>query len=857
MTANSGTLFLGGRVRILDGGTIEGQITESGVIELDGGTLNLNSLDSLVTDSLTLDIDNGTFSISANTGDLTIDTIVSDAGSTLDLGSNTLVISNGSTLNGTITTATSGGVGELELNNGTLTFNSINANVDDRLNVDINGGVFDISNNAGNITLNQVDLGSGTLDLGARSLTVLDGATLSGVLLSDTTAGTLILAGGNTIFTVNVDLTDPQENLQLTGGNTTFEDISDVALTFIDLAGGSLILNGNAGAVADTATLSLTSTRASSAGQISASASGSSIVIGDGATTNTVNLSLSGTTLQNSPSVHVYANSTLTVSSALITDTLTLDEDAQINLGSTTYTASGGTLSGIIIADNLGTLVLTDDTVVSDTVNLSDADELLEISNGILTFNDINDTELTQTTLSGGNLILLGNDPVLNNSDTATLSLVASTVSSHGDIAVADSDLTITLGDGTNVSDVELTIDGSVTDASHRPSLAVTSFSQLIVNSGDLVIDSLTLNGILNLNGNDLTVHGDSTLDTGSTINNTGTLIVAGGQLDYDIEDQQADNSFNVQQSGGTIDLTDNTGAITWNSLSQTGGTLDLGTRTLTLSQSTVSIGSTVEADAGGQIVLSNGGILTAGVDLSGTNESIVINGGTLTYSDIDDAVSTVTSLNNGSDLIVLGDVSGAADAGTLQLVEAITSDGQILVGASGTLISIGDGDSNTDNAVNITLTGATSDSTTPDVTIESDSNRLTLTANLTVGLLTAQGTLDVADDTLIITNGGTISGSVIATSGGEIELDGGTLQYNVTDTNGDTDLRFDLNGGTLDISANGTSGSDVTITALNIDNVNNVTQTVLTTGDRNLVIQGSGDSGTIAGTVYRKFRDI
>ncbi len=860
---------------------LTGANTYTGNTTIAAGTLNANSTSALGGASNQLIFSGGTLQAGGSIASPSTRAVsVASATGTIDTNGQTVSIAgvisgaNGLTKNGAATLTLSGAntfQGGLTLNAGQLNINSATAlgtgtfTIAGATTIDnSSGGALTESNNNaqawnGDFTFqgsNDLNLGTGNVTMSAsrvvavasHNLTV--GGVISGSTFGLTKAGTgtLTLAGANT-FTGGTTLSAGQLNINNSSalgttagtftiaGGTTIDNTSGSAITTVDYPqvwnggftfAGSNALNLGAGAVSLTGSRTVTTTanNLTVGGVISGSTfgltkAGAGTLTLTGANTYTGNTTISGGTLNaNSSSALGDANNTLVIGGA------TLQAGGAITSPSTRA----------VTLTNTGTIDTNGNAVEIDGV-ISGANALTKIGSGTLTLTNTN-------TYSGATTITAG------------------TLNANSSSAIGDGSATNTLvfnGAGT------LQAGGTISSPSARG--VTLSAGGAIDTNGNTVSIAGVITG-----GNGLIKNGSGTLKLSGTNTFTGGFNLSGGEVDVNSAQALGTSlsTFSIAP-GTTIDNTSGSAITTVNYPQIWGGdftfvgsnALNLGTgsvgmtgsRNVTVSASTLTIGGAISGAGFGITKLGNGTLadlgnntytgnttITAGTlnadasaSLGGSSNQLIFNGGTLQASGtitspstraVSVAAATGTIDTAGNTVSLAGAVSGTngltkIGSGALQLSGTNTFQG-------GVALNTGELDINSATALGtgtLTISGGTTIDSTSANTTESNNNPQawngdftfngTKNLNLGTGAVTMSASRQVTVSGGVLTVGGVIGGSgfsLTKAGAGELALAGAN-----TFTGGTT-----LNAGQLDINnaqALGTAAGTFTIAGGTIDN--------------------------------------
>ena len=776
----SGTLTLAG------GNTYTGTttITAGGLQIGNGGTTGSLSTSSTITSNGVL-----TFNRSNNLAQGTdfSATAIGGSGSLVQSGTGNLTLSSANTYSGGTT-----------LNSGTLVLNNSTAIGTGALT--INGG--SLNNTSGSsITLtsnnnqtwnaniaftgtNDLNLGTGAVALGnsaSRTVTVNSGNLTVGGVISGTSAsltkegaGTLTLTGNNTynggttISAGTLELADSTANLV---GN-----ISNTGTLLISQTGNLTIL----GNISNNGALLVTGSGNTSLGTLAASntltGSGSITKNGSGSLTMATSRDYTGTIILNS--------GTLT----------TLNENSYSTTGS--YTVNGGEFR-LQTNGAVGRLTLTGGSIGSTAVATS-----LTATNGFILQN-------------GSVSAVLGGSGSLTKNGSGTVTLTANNTIS-GTTTLADGTLILS-GNGT-LGTSTITITGGTLDMGGKSlTNTITSLTggtlangTITNNGGNYAFQSGTVSAIL-AGTNGLTKTGSGTLTLNGSNTYSGATTISAGNLSI--------NALAALGSSTSAINFGNTGALIYN-----GGAGNL-TRDISITGATGSTG-TIRNSGSGLLTLSgalskNGTTLTLaggtnGITVSGVisgsanNSDLVIDGGTTTLTNANNAYNGPTSIINSGTLNA--NTAGALPTSTLTAV-TINGNSTLALGASQSVASLSGTTGSTVNLNANTLTINGSASTTYSGGISGTGNLVkngsgtqtlagatTFNGNTTInsGTLQAAAAGAMGNSTVINVNGGSflVTAENAVNDSANINLNGGRMAVSGT---------FNETVGALTLSANST----------------------------------------------------
>ena len=707
-----------------------GTLTLNGILTIDAGTFKVSGSGSLSGET---SIGNAGTIEAVSGATLQIDVGVSNSGAIEDFS--TLALSGETLTNtgaGAVTVETSGSI--LDLESATVSGGTIADTVDGTINVSgtstlengatlkgggiADSGTLDIS---GTVTVeNGAEITGGALSIGAGA--TFDAETASGAILNDVdvtvatggtlqvdpiTSGSLVpltLEGGTTVTGGTLVINSGGEAIIASGGATLDDVTVTNNKTLLINSGTTLTLDGgtviSGSTITDNGTIDVTGAATINGG---ANLTGGHVTVESGQTLTLDGATLTNTTVNDIGTLNIDANNTLTLSGA---SGVTID-------GST---SSNGTV------DNSGTVALG-----SSTLTL--------LSGGFLTLDD------------GGKLTLSGG--TISGTGGATLENAGNTISGFGAIGIGnpntlnldnDSGGTIEALGGTLTIKINSAISNAGTlEAATAATLKITVGA--VDNTGNIQVDGTLAADQPTANGGKL------------TLNDGGTVTLAGGTIDSDVSGNQLKNNGNVISGHGQIGDGNDTN-LTLNNASGTveasGGFLTLETGNTVLNAGTLEAasGSTLQIDdgvtnqSGGSITVLGGGTVVLNGVTVGNSGAIALDAGSLgSFTTLFVEGTTVTLDGTGS-------VTLATDSQIISNLHAVTLDnaGNDISGAG----LFGDSDITLDNDL-----GATIDAT----------GFLSLGAGTTnnSGLLEA-------------TTGGTLQLENSVSNSGTIEADGGTL---------------------------------------------------------------------------------
>ncbi|MFJ2992302.1 autotransporter-associated beta strand repeat-containing protein [Pandoraea sp. NPDC087047] len=872
----SGSLTGSGSVVKIGTGTetLTGQNTYTGGTVIQAGTLALGGAGELASGgAVTLNNAGSTFDISGANGPVTIGALSADAGTQIQLGTNTLTF--GDATSHTVAAIISGNGGIVKQGSGVTTLLGLQQYADTTTIADGTlavgptgnlgpgavvaltgpGAVFDISA-AGGLSVRHLSGTGGSIVLGGGNpLTVFnnDNTTLASVIsgtgaLNMNGSGTLTLGAQNT-FAGNVGVSGGTLAL---GAGGTLSSANDVTLTSgatldVSAATAPVIgsLGGVAGSTVNTGTQTLTLGSATNA-TFSGALNGTGGLVKQGSGTQTLN---GGAALTGDVSIDA-GTLALRNGTRLDGNNVTLDGASAVLDISTGPNQTAATASGVAgSAINLGNTALT----------LADA-------SGSALASDIHG--------AGGSLVKLGNgeQTLSGNSDfTGGVSVQAGGIAVGSNSALGTG--TVSFADGTSLD---------ATQASTLGNQITLGGNLNVVGSNDLTLDGAVSGaGGITKNGNaTLTLNGQNTY-AGATNVNAGTLALgAGASLDaagvvdvqtgatFDLSAGNGTQTFGALTGGGTINMGSNTLEVGTSGLNEiySGGVMGsgslvkvgAGTETMT-GTNTFTGGAVVQA---GTLALEGAGTLspTGAVTLQSPGATLDISGanGDRTIGAFTAQAGTDVTL--GSNTLTFGDASSHTVSGTISGTGGIVKQGsgtQTLVGqqqftgtttvADGTLALGATGQ--LANGANVAVTGA-------NATFD-----IAAAANQTLATLAGTGgTVNLGSNTLTFGDAThqTLAAS-IAGAGGIVKAGAGTQTLTGQNT---FSGGIDVTNGTVALGAGGTlsGANNVTLASGTALNISQATSPVVIAGLDGTAGSGvslGGQSLTLGGTTNSTFGGI
>lgn len=780
---NTSTITNAGTLTLAAGGTIDTRttISNSGMIDLSGGTLTLKS--NVANVGGTLKTDAGTT--------LIVDTATIDGGTVIIAGTleldGTSVIENG-TLNNFATvnvkgttefaheSITNAGTGTIEvLANGVLAIDQSTLG------------------NAGNV---KVDAG-GELMLNDATIT---GGTINGTGTIDVT-GTSKIDGGATLSTSFVTI-DAGQTLTLNdatvsgtaitnGGTVKVDANSKLTLAGASLTGGTLTVSGT---LASSGTTTITNTSISNSDLIETTLGGlltllattpaAAITNDDTIRANGAELDINGEAVTNTGTLAAINDGTLKLIATKVTNTggaVSIESGSTLDLSSAIVNGGTLTISGTL--ESNGTSAITDANI-ANTGTMSVTSGTLTIDPPVL--HTITNSHLIQA--NGGELDITG-EKIVN---TAAIKAIGGGILKLTSLTVTNDGGTFTV-DGTSklyLSDTAAINGGQLNNFGHLYGVSGSnSVTGAVSNTGTIEVQA----GTLNLSGG-LTGAGTLIIDDKATLELGGadaqTVTFGGGTDTLKLDKTSHDFTGTIagrSSSGGTFAITGNADITT-----SKGDALDF----------TASDGT---SDSRGNIVLTPTGTL------GGANNGIVV-----TQNGIGDI-----------SLTTVGDVTGAAGDGIV-LHDGATGAGDITAtiggAASGAVgldvLANGDGDVTIANHGHITGTSSFGISVIQDGAGATGSTHITNTGSV-VGAdgIAAISIQENATGTAVIDNSNTIGPDAahvtsttfaIYETGGAIEINNsGHINGNISVASATFDNEI---GGTWTVSGTSVFGALSTI---------------------------------------------
>ncbi|WP_374620476.1 autotransporter-associated beta strand repeat-containing protein, partial [Pandoraea sp.] len=825
--------------------TLEGQSTYTGGTVVQAGTLALNGAGALAANgALTLTNAGSTFDMSVANGPRTVGALTADAGTLIQLGSNTLTF--GDATSHTVAGIIGGSGGIVKQGSGTTT-------------------VLGVQQYTGTTTIADGTLALGaTGNLGAGAAVALTG---SGAVFDISAAGnqslrnlsgsggSVVLGGGNTLRAGNNDtatlasaisgtgalIMDGSGRLTLTGHNTFTGNVGVDSGTLALGAGGTLS-NANNVTLASGGTFDVSAATAPVIGSLDGAAgstvnAGAQVLTLGSATDATFSGTLNGTgsvVKQGSGTQTFNGGAALTVDVHIDAGTVALRNGTQ--LGGKAVTLDGAT--GVLdISTGPNQAVASIAGVAGSTVNLG---------NTALTLNDGASESLASNIHgAGGSLVKLGNGVQTltgNNDFGGGVSVQAGGISVGSNTALGTG--ATTFADGTSLDSTQATTLGN--QITLNGNLDVVGSNPLTLNGSLTGAGGITKNGsaTLTLNGQN-TYAGATTINTGTVALGAGASLDSNGIVDvatgaiFDLSAGNGTQTFGALMGGGSINMGSNTLEVGTNDIDEvfsggvigTGSVVKVGTGTETMTGTNTYTGGTVVQE--GTFALSGTGTMSASgaltlqnpgttFDISGANGNRAV--GALT-------TQTGTNVALGNNTLTFGDASSHTVSGTITGAGGIVKQGtgtQTLVGqqqftgtttvADGTLALGASGQLT--NGANVVLAGS-------NATFD-----ISAAGNQTLGTLSGTGSrVNLGGNTLTFGNGTDHSLTAAITGAGGIVKTGSGTQT-LSGQNAFTGT-IDVAAGALAIGAGGalSGANDVSLVAGTTLNITQASAPVVIAG--------------------------
>ena len=660
-----------------------GGLTVSGVVNPGGGNGDgFISAHSPLTVSADITVAGG-FTLSADTGDLTIDSAATVSSTT------------GGTINLVVTTT-----GNIVINNGHVTSTNGGANLSSAGNITISSGSVAAGSGAMvmgsglDISLTNANVTSGTANLTAfRSLLITTSAVTGTNVLMTATTGDITLGGSDVTSTAgNVGLTSTSGNLSVTNSNVTST-------------------NGNVGLTATSGNISLSgSTVTSTNGSVVLTTTTGNITVGSSNVTST------------NGNVGLAASTTITPTNSNVT----------LGTGTANFTTAGDvTLNGSTVSATGGTIDLTS-TAGNVTLNTGN----LLTGSGSVALNAGGAVTMigTASQLTAGALVAHSGTGVTLDSNLITVGSILGSVTGAGDVVFVDQSGAVITGITTAGGNVSILANGNVTQGAFG----------IVTGGGNLSVQTRSAGGtagtiVLTNAGNNLGV-GLATLQVrdagGGTTVSADVQFTTSGPMH--LQQVDAGTAGNVTLTGTTINqivgdavgirgagLTVNSaGNVTLTNLNNVFSTLTVtdtngvashlafetsaagGLTVAGFSQTTTGGGATAS-------IVNQTGAITSNVALSTADLSLTATGG-ISLSNTSNFIPAITLTNNGTgainiqdgtSLVVLGSAQNASNSTTIVSAGNVTVSGAV-TGGTTLAITTGTGSTLTTSGASLSATG-------------------------------------------------------------------------------------------------------------------------------------------------------
>ncbi len=766
-----------------------------------GSTVTLN-ISGAATANLILGLSTDNLSF-ANGTSLTV------SGSTI---SNAGAISLNSTGNGTelqigAANVTLSGTGTLTLSNNAnnFIFGTAAANVlANQSTIQGSGNIGDgqmALNNSGTIDANQPTnlilqisngaTNTGTLEATNNATLVVQGGTYTN------TGGTIQAAAGSTVQFVS-GATINGGTITQSGGTIDFPNSSSSTIGAeilnpanagqVKIDNGAFVTMGAGSSISNAGTITMNST-----------GNGTELLIGtanvtlSGAGTFTMSNNANNFILGTSATNQLTNQSTIQGSGNIGDGQMALNNSGTIDANQSTpltlQISNGATNTGTLEATSGGTLILNGGTYTNTGGTISNNASTLEFEGGTT----INGGTVSQT--GAGTLKLAGGtiNTTIANSATGTVEAVSFTTSTLGGTLTnpaggqvnMDNGAFLILGTGSSISNAGTMTMNSIGNGTE---LQIGAANVTLSGTGTLTLSNNANNFIFgtaaaNVLANQSTIQGSGNIGDGQmALNNSGT-----------IDANQPTNLIlqisNGATNTGTLEATNNaTLVVQGGTYTNTGGTIQ------------AAAGSTVQFVSGATI---NGGTIT---QTGGTVYFPIFSSSTIGAEILNPANAGQVKIDNGA-FVTMGAGSSISNAGTITMNS--TGNGtELLIGTANVTLSGAGTFTMSNNANNFILGTSATNQLTNQSTIQGSGN---------IGdgqmALNNSGTIDANQSTpltLQISNGATNTGTLEATSGGTLILNGGTYtNTGGTISNNASTLELEngatINGGTVSQTGAGT----------------------------------------------------
>jgi hypothetical protein len=769
---------------LINNGTIDANQSTALTINPNGGTTNTKTMEATAGGTLHL-----------------LDYTINNTGGTiLATGTNSVVTLDAVSISGGTLTSSSGGVIE--------SINTWNSTTPTLTNLTISSGsTLDIPNNDGlnfgagtitnNGTINLQSTANNTELVTGGNVTLTGGGT---VTMSAGNANNMILAGAAGQMLTNVNNTISGSGQIGNGGGLLF--VNDAG-GIVDASGGTLTIapynnttgsTTNQGLLEATAggTLQLENTVTNTGGTILATGSGALVDLNGVSITGGTLTSNSGGAIQ---SINTWNSNTPTLTTLTISSgtTLNIPNNDGLALGAGTIT-NNGTIN-LQSTNNNTELTIAGATTLSGTGNVTMSNNSANYITGGGTFTNAE-------TIQGGGAIGNGNLTFVNNGTVDANQPTALTINANGGTTNTKT-MEATAGGTLHLLDYTITNTGGTILATGTGSVvtldAVSITGGTLTSSAGGIFESVNTwnSNVPTLTG--LTISSGSTLDIP---NNDGLALGVGTITNAGTINLESTNNNTELQLDGNVTLA-GTGKII---MSPNANNIITGTGTLTNGTNTIE----GEGNIGnGQIGLINTGSILANETGTHVPSTLIIDTGAGGFSNSSGTKNGTLNVSAKNTLIIEGGPFTNFSAGTLTGgVYDATGTLEFAAGTTGIVT----------NDATIALTSATGT-----ILNTSEGNASALSGFTTNG---TKGSFSVASQKFTDANDFTNQGTLIAASGGTIDLTGGLTNFNST-TNTLTGGIYNVTG-TLEFAGANivTNAANITLTGTAPKILNSTTST-------------------------------